>query len=111
MVGLTEAQLRERQLPYVVGVARFEELTKGQILGSTLGLLKLLFDPVNHKLLGVHAIGELAAELIHIGQAVLAHGGQVDYFRDNVFNHPTLTEAYRVAALDGLAKLPSQSTR
>jgi NAD(P) transhydrogenase len=69
------------------------------------GLLKLLFDPESLRLLGVHAIGESAVELIHIGQAVLALGGTVEYFRDAVFNYPTLAEAYKVAALNGLNKL------
>ena len=69
------------------------------------GFLKLLFCPETHKLLGVHAIGERATEIIHIGQAVLAFQGTIDYFRDTVFNYPTLAEAYKVAAFDGLNKL------
>ncbi|MGB7350489.1 MAG: hypothetical protein WBC66_11585, partial [Candidatus Acidiferrales bacterium] len=64
-----------------------------------------LFERNTHELLGVHAIGERATEIIHIGQAVLSYGGKVDYFRDAVFNYPTLAEAYKVAALDGLNKL------
>ena len=75
------------------------------MLGDEQGMLKMLFDRKTLKLLGVHALGERATEIIHIGQAVLAFGGTVEYFRDTVFNYPTLAEAYKVAALDGLNKL------
>jgi NAD(P) transhydrogenase len=68
-------------------------------------LLKLLFDPGNLKVLGVHVIGDRAAEIVHIGQAVMTMGGTIEYFRDTVFNYPTLAEAYKVAALDGINKL------
>lgn len=68
--------------------------------------MKLLFHEETLELLGAHAIGENAAELIHIGQAVLAFGGTIEYFRDSVFNYPTFAEAYKVAALDGLNRLP-----
>ena len=86
-------------------VASYEEVARGQIVGDVSGLLKLLFDPESLRLLGVHAIGESATEIIHIGQAVLALGGTVEYFRDAVFNYPALAEAYKVAALNGLNKL------
>ena len=69
------------------------------------GMLKLLFDRHTHKLLGVHILGQRATEIVHIGQAVMAYGGTIEYFRDTVFNYPTLAEAYKVAALDGLNKL------
>ena len=105
MVGATEEQLTESKTPYEVGLARYAELAKGQMLGDEDGLLKLLFDPTSLKLLGVHAIGDRAAEIIHIGQAILSTGGTIEYFRDTVFNYPTLAEAYKVAALDGLNKL------
>jgi NAD(P) transhydrogenase len=105
MVGMTEQILTEKKVPYEFGIARYEELAKGQILGDEIGLLKILFDPNTLRVLGIHAIGENAAEIIHIGQAVLALGGTIEYFRDTVFNYPTLAEAYRVAALDGLNKL------
>ena len=105
MVGQTEEQLTESKTPYEVGLARYAELAKGQMLGDEDGMLKLLFHPVSLKLLGVHAIGDRAAEIIHIGQAVLSLGGTIEYFRDSVFNYPTLAEAYKVAALDGLNKL------
>jgi len=105
MVGLTEEQLTKEKIPYEVGLARYAELAKAQMLGDEEGLLKLLFDPDSLKLLGVHIIGDRAAEIIHIGQVVLTMGGTIQYFRDAVFNYPTLAEAYKVAALDGLNKL------
>jgi NAD(P) transhydrogenase len=73
--------------------------------GAEVGLLKVLFHPKTLKVLGVHAIGDGATEIIHIGQAVLAFGGTIEYFRDTVFNYPTFAEAYKVAGLDGLNKL------
>jgi NAD(P) transhydrogenase len=105
MIGKTERQLTEEKIPYEVGVARYDELARGQILGDQTGKLKLLFDPRSLKLLGLHIIGEGATELIHIGQAILNTGATIEYFRDTVFNYPTLAEAYKVAALNGLNKL------
>ena len=105
MVGQTEEQLTKENINYEVGLARYAELAKGQMLGDDQGLLKLVFDPDTLRLLGVHAIGDRAAEIIHIGQAVLTLGASIEYFRDAVFNYPTLAEAYKVAALDGLNKL------
>jgi NAD(P) transhydrogenase len=105
MVGTTEEQLTRDRVPYESGLARYAELAKGQMLGDEQGLLKLLFDPTSLKLLGVHVIGDRAAEIVHIGQVVLTMGGTIEYFRDTVFNYPTLAEAYKVAALDGLNKL------
>jgi NAD(P) transhydrogenase len=105
MVGRTEQQLTAAKVPYEIGIAKYEELAKGQILGDDTGLLKLLFDPETLKLLGAHAIGDGAAEVIHIAQAVLSFGGTIEYFRDTVFNYPTLAEAYKVAALAGLNRL------
>jgi NAD(P) transhydrogenase len=105
MVGWTEEQLTQQKAPYEVGRARYAELAKGQMLGDDQGMLKILFNPDNLQLLGVHAIGDRAAEIVHIGQAVLALGGTMEYFRDAIFNYPTLAEAYKVAALDGLNKL------
>lgn len=105
MVGATEEQLTREKVPYQIGIARYAELAKGQMLGDDQGFLKLIFDPATLKLLGVHIIGDRAAEIVHIGQAVLAAGGSIGYFRDTVFNYPTLAEAYKVAALDGLNKL------
>jgi NAD(P) transhydrogenase len=104
-IGQTEEQLTAAAIPYETGVARYEELAKAEMLGDKTGMLKLLFHPETRKLLGIHAIGQRATEIIHIGQAVLAFDGTVEYFRDAVFNYPTLAEAYKVAALNGLNKL------
>jgi NAD(P) transhydrogenase len=105
MVGKTEAQLTEAGIPYEAGIAQYGELARGQLLGDETGMLKLLIHQDNHRILGVHAIGTGATELIHIGQAVMAFGGTVDFFINNVFNYPTLAEAYKVAALNGRNKL------
>ncbi|MGH9713613.1 MAG: Si-specific NAD(P)(+) transhydrogenase [Candidatus Acidiferrales bacterium] len=105
IVGQTEEKLTAAKVPYEVGIAKYNELAKSMMLGDETGMLKLLFDRNTRKLLGVHAIGQRATEIIHIGQAVLAYGGSIEYFRDTVFNYPTLAEAYKVAALDGLNKL------
>jgi NAD(P) transhydrogenase len=105
MVGKNEEQLTEERVPYEVGMARFSEIARGQIAGDQSGMLKLLFHRETRQLLGVHAIGEAATEIIHIGQAVMALGGTIEYFRDTVFNYPTMAECYKVAALDGLNKL------
>ena len=88
-----------------MGLSRFGELTRAQMIGDERGILKLLFDPDTLRLLGVHVMGESATEIIHIGQAVLSMGGTIDYFRDTVFNYPTLAEAYKVAALNGMNKV------
>ena len=105
MVGRTEENLTEDIVPYEVGRAQYREIARGQIIGDDTGLLKLLFHTKTRKLLGVHIIGEGASELVHIGQAVLAFGGTVDYFVDTVFNYPTLAECYKTAALDGINRL------
>ncbi len=105
MVGKTERELTAARTPYEVGLSRYEELAKGQMVGDHTGLMKLLFHPETRQVLGVHVIGEGASEIIHIGQAVMAFGGTIEYFRDTVFNYPTFAEAYKVAALDGLNKL------
>jgi NAD(P) transhydrogenase len=105
MVGETELSLTNAKIPFEVGVAKYEELAKAQIVGDHTGLLKILFDPETRKVLGVHAMGENAAEIVHIGQAVLSFGGTMDYFRDTVFNYPTFAEAYKVAGHNGLNKL------
>ena len=104
-VGKNEAELTEAGVPYEVGKARYNEIARGQIIGDTGGLLKLLFHYDTRELLGVHIIGEGASELIHIGQAVIGLGGTVDYFVNTVFNYPTLAECYKTAAFDGLNRL------
>lgn len=103
--GATEEELTEQKVPYEVGRAEYSETARGQIVGDHTGILKLCFHRETLELLGVHIFGEAATELIHIGQAVIAHQGKVTYFRDNVFNYPTLAECYKVAALNGLNRL------
>lgn len=105
MAGPTEQQLTAERVPYEVGKALYDDVAKAQMVGDPAGMLKILFDPNTLKLLGVHAMGEDATEIIHIGHAVIALGGAIDYFRDNVFNYPTFAEAYKVAAYDGFNKV------
>jgi NAD(P) transhydrogenase len=105
MVGRTEEALTRDGVPYEVGRAPYREIARGQILGDRTGLLKLIFHRETRRMLGVHIIGAEAAELVHIGQAVLALGGPVDYFVDTVFNYPTLAECYKTAAFDGVNRL------
>jgi NAD(P) transhydrogenase len=105
MVGRTEEELTELGVPYEVGKANYREIARGQIIGDDSGLLKLLFHIEKRNLLGVHIIGEGASELVHIGQAVLAFGGRIDYFVQTVFNYPTLAECYKTAAFDGINRL------
>jgi NAD(P) transhydrogenase len=106
MVGRNEEELKQAEIPYAVGIARYKEIARGQLIGDETGMLKLLFHRDTKHLLGVHAIGEGATELIHIGQAVMTFHGKIDYFIDTVFNYPTLAECYKVAALDGINRLP-----
>jgi len=104
-VGRTEDELTRMRIPFEVGVARYRELARGQIIGDSYGMLKLLVSPEDHRLLGVHVFGTGATELIHIGQAVMGCDGTVDYLVDTVFNYPTLAESYKVAALDAMNKM------
>lgn len=104
MVGRSEEYLTQEKINYEVGVAKYEELAKAQMLGDDQGMLKILFSPETFKIFGVHVIGDRAAEIVHIGQAAMSLGAPIHYFRDSVFNYPTLAEAYKVAALDGLNK-------
>jgi NAD(P) transhydrogenase len=104
-IGKTEEQLTEEDAPYEVGVAYYREIARGQIRGDTTGRLKLIFHRDTHAILGVHIIGEGASELVHIGQAVMALGGKLEYFVDTVFNYPTLAECYKAAAFNGLNRL------
>jgi len=105
MVGKTEDELTQQGIPYEIGKAQYKEIARGQIIGDHNGVLKLIFHLETHQLLGTHIIGAGASELVHIGQAVLAFGGTVDYFVDTVFNYPTLAECYKTAAFDGLNRL------
>jgi NAD(P) transhydrogenase len=104
-IGKTEEQLTDEDVPYEVGVAYYREIARGQISGQTEGRLKLLFHRESLELLGVHIFGEDAAELLHIGQAVFLLKGKVTYFKDTVFNYPTLAECYKAAAFNGLNRL------
>jgi NAD(P) transhydrogenase len=105
VVGKNEEQLTTDGVPYEVGHAFYREIARGQIIGDSTGMLKLMFHRETRKLLGVSILGEGATELIHIGQAVMAHDGTVDYFVDTVFNYPTLAECYKTAAFDGINRL------
>ena len=104
-VGRTEAELTDACVPFEVGVSRYRELARGQIVGDSYGVLKLLVSSADGALLGVHVFGTGATELIHIGQAVMGCGGTVEYLVDAVFNYPTLAESYKVAALDATNKM------
>ncbi len=105
MVGLTEEELKKAGADFVVGRAKYKELARGQIVGDRWGLLKLLVDRKTLKLLGVHIIGDNAADLIHIGQAVMDFGGDARYFIRSVFNYPTLAEAYKTAAFHAVNQI------
>lgn len=119
-LGPTERELTEAQRPYEVGQALFQETARAQITGDTVGMLKLLFDPRTRELLGIHCFGDQASEIVHIGQAIMSQpggGNTIDYFVNTTFNYPTMAEAYRTAALDGLNRIdglfpsPSQAAR
>lgn len=105
MVGKHEAQLTQEKIPYEVGIAPFDELAKAQISGDQSGLLKLIFHTETLQVLGVHILGDGASELVHIGQMLMMTGGSIEVLQDMVFNYPSLGEAYRVAAANGLDKL------
>ena len=105
-VGLSEEQVKEKGIPYEVGIARLRETSRGHIMGLNSGMMKLIVSLKTRKLLGVHIVGEGATELIHIGQAVLNLGGPLEYFVENTFNYPTLAEAYKIAALDAWNRMP-----
>ena len=105
MVGAAEHELTAQKIPYEVGIARYREIARGQILGDDSGFFKMLFHREDRRLLGVHIIGTGATELLHIGQTVLGLGAGLDYFLETVFNYPTLAECYKVAALNASNKL------
>ncbi|MQY42098.1 Si-specific NAD(P)(+) transhydrogenase [Epibacterium sp. SM1969] len=104
--GMSEEELKERDVPYEVGIARFRETSRGHIMGLEHGMLKMLFSLKTRRVLGVQIVGEGATELIHIAQAVLNLQGTVDYFVQNTFNYPTLAEAYKIAGLDAFNRMP-----
>jgi NAD(P) transhydrogenase len=104
-IGQTEDELTEASIPFEVGISRYRELARGQIIGDSYGMLKILVAPETGRLLGVHIFGTGATELVHIGQAVMGCEGTVDYLVDAVFNYPTLAETYKIAALDAMNKM------
>ena len=104
--GMSEEDTKKRGIPYEVGVARFRETSRGNIMGLEHGMLKMLFSLKTRRVLGVQIVGEGATELIHIAQAVLNLKGTVDYFVQNTFNYPTLAEAYKIAGLDAFNRMP-----
>jgi len=107
-VGYTEKELTEQKVPYETGYSRFDSLARAQISGETQGLLKIIFHSETLQILGVHCFGDQAAEIIHIGQAIMSQEGEANtllYFTNTTFNYPTMAEAYRVAALNGLNRL------
>ncbi|MEU8250026.1 Si-specific NAD(P)(+) transhydrogenase [Nonomuraea sp. NPDC048916] len=104
-VGKSEDELTRDKVPFEVGVSRYRELARGQIIGDSYGMLKLLVSSEDRRLLGVHVFGTGATELVHIGQTVMGCGGTVDYLVNAVFNYPTLAESYKVAALDAMNKM------
>jgi NAD(P) transhydrogenase len=107
-LGRTERELTAAGVPYEVGHSLFRSLARAQITGNTVGMLKLLFHRDSLKILGIHCFGDQAAEIVHIGQAIMAQPGEANtllYFVNTTFNYPTMAEAYRVAALNGLNRL------
>jgi NAD(P) transhydrogenase len=106
-VGLSEDEAIKRGTDTVVGRARFGDNVRGQIVGDRDGMVKLVFDRSNRRLIGCHVIGERASELVHVGQAVITLEGTVETFIQMVFNHPTLSETFKYAAYDALGKMPS----
>lgn len=107
-VGRTERELTANQIPYEVAQADFKSIARAQITGHTVGMLKLLFHRETLEILGIHCFGEQAAEIVHIGQAIMSQRGAANslrYFTETTFNYPTMAEAYRVAALNGLNRL------
>lgn len=102
MVGITEDECREKQIPHLIGRAYYENNPRGQIIGDMSGMVKLIFSPSDKKLLGAHLIGEQASELIHIAAHVMLANGTIDAFIQAVYNYPTLADAYKYAAYDGL---------
>ena len=107
-VGKTERELTEAKVPYEVGQAFFKDLARAQITGEAVGMLKILFHRETREILGIHCFGDQAAEIVHIGQAIMNQEGEansLNYFINTTFNYPTMAEAYRVAALNGLNRI------
>jgi NAD(P) transhydrogenase len=107
-VGKTERELTDEKVPYEVGQAFFKSIARAQITGEDVGMLKILFNRDTLEILGIHCFGDQASEIIHIGQAIMKQegaGNTVRYFVNNTFNYPTMAEAYRIAALNGLNRI------
>ena len=107
-VGKTEQELTQQKVPYEVGRAQFKHLARAQIASTLVGSLKILFHRETKEILGIHCFGERASEIVHIGQAIMQQKGEantIEYFVNNTFNYPTMAEAYRVAALNGLNRI------
>ena len=107
-VGKTEQELTQQKVPYEVGRAQFKHLARAQIASTLVGSLKILFHRETKEILGIHCFGERASEIVHIGQAIMQQkgpGNTIEYFVNNTFNYPTMAEAYRVAALNGLNRI------
>lgn len=113
-IGFTEAELTDKKVPYEVGRALFRSIARAQITGQTTGMIKILFHTDTLEILGIHCFGYQASEIVHIGQAIMRQpgsGNRVTYFTENTFNYPTMAEAYRVAALNGLNRIQWQERR
>jgi NAD(P) transhydrogenase len=107
-VGRTERELTDARIAYEVGYAWFKSLARAQITGQTVGMLKIIFHRETLEILGIHCFGDQAAEIVHIGQAIMSQKGEANslmYFINTTFNYPTMAEAYRVAALNGINRL------
>jgi NAD(P) transhydrogenase len=113
-VGKTESELTEQKIPYEIGRAYFKDLARAHISDEEVGMLKILFHQQTLEILGIHCFGAEAAEIIHIGQAIMNQEGEansINYFLRTTFNYPTMAEAYRVAALNGLNRVSRESRR
>ncbi|MCG7961813.1 MAG: FAD-dependent oxidoreductase, partial [Candidatus Thiodiazotropha taylori] len=107
-IGRTERELTASKVPYEVGQASFRTIARAQITDHEVGMLKLLFHRETLEILGIHCFGEQASEIVHIGQAIMAQQGEANsllYFAETTFNYPTMAEAYRVAALNGVNRI------
>jgi NAD(P) transhydrogenase len=107
-VGYTEQELTEKKIPYEVGKAFFRNIARAQITGDEVGMLKIIFHFETLEILGIHCFGDQASEIVHIGQAIMNQRGKANtlkYFINTTFNYPTMAEAYKVAALNGINRL------
>lgn len=110
-IGPTERELTEKQIPYEMGHALFRSLARAQIVKSPIGMLKILFHRETYQILGIHCFGYQASEIVHIGQAIMSQpngANDIRYFTDTTFNYPTMAEAYRVAALNGINRVKAR---